>query len=68
MENQKAKAFLSVELMENKETSCSIGGGSLFDQMHMVTTLMSALLKTGVQQILLDVAVRAAFELSLIHI
>lgn len=62
MENPKAKAFLSVELMENDEISCSLGGGSLLEKMHMVTTLVSALLKADVPQVLLDVAVRVAFE------
>lgn len=66
MENPKAKAFLSVELFEDKEgktkANSTIGGGDLLEKMQMVTILMNSLLNSGMPTILLDIAVKTAFE------
>lgn len=62
MEKQNPKAILSVELLEDNTTTCAIGGGSVREKMHLVTTLISALLSTGFPQLLLDIAVKAGVE------
>lgn len=66
MENPKAKAFLSVELIKGEgdkiSSNCTIGGGDFLEKMQMVTILMHSLLNSGMSKVLLDIAVRTAFE------
>lgn len=63
MENQKAKAYMSVELLEGKGgAKCTIVGGDLMEKLKMVTILMHSLLTSGMPKILLEIAMHTAFD------